>query len=146
MLETSLFESGGRAQKRKPATVFASVALHGVVIVFLLLIPIVQPQAIPMLTAAVGIPLPVTTEKSAAKPVEPAPEPRVQPYIQLSSTVLTQPVAIPSDIALVIDDPADRIAGVAGARPGDIRGVIASIVEDRETVAPPPPPPPLPPA
>ena len=81
MHETSLFESGGSARTRKPATVLLSTVLHGVIVAVLLLVPLAQPQALPMVSAAIGLPLPVASAKPEPKREVAAPTPSVQPRI-----------------------------------------------------------------
>ena len=68
MLENSMIESGGRTKTRKPLTVLVSVALHGLIVLAMLLIPIVRPQGLPMLAEAYGLPLPVVPEPAAPPP------------------------------------------------------------------------------
>jgi len=99
MLETSLFESSGSARTRKPVTVLVSTALHGVAIVTLILIPILQPQVAPMLSAAVGIPL---AELPKAQPkIETVEAPRIQPRI----------LPAPGDLITAIDPTRHRDGG-----------------------------------
>src|SRR6185295_9199366 len=104
MLETALFESDRHADARKPGTVLLSTAIHAVIIVVLVLVPLFQPQAIPALAAAVGIPL---SEMPKPKPPE-VPvqaQPVVQKVIQVDPHDLIAPPVIPPDIAHIVDAP-----------------------------------------
>ncbi len=70
---------------------------------------------------------------------------------EFDSGQLTQPVAIPDQVAIIDEDyqpPSSGIAGVVGGFSGGqvgghIGGVISSIISSAPTVAPPPPPPPV---
>jgi hypothetical protein len=48
MLEDSLFESQGRKKRRNPVTVAVSVMAHVVTVLALVLIPLLQTQALPV--------------------------------------------------------------------------------------------------
>ncbi len=69
---------------------------------------------------------------------------------EFDTGALTQPVAIPDNVAIIEEDissPSAGIAGVVGGVPGgsiggSIGGVLGSIISSAPTVAPPPPPPP----
>ena len=141
MLETSLIESGGNAKTRQPATVLVSMALHGIVIGMLLLVPLAQPQALPMLSAT-GIPLPIVSAKPKPKTEVAAATPTIQPQIVPAPGDLIAPTKIPSDIAAVDDDPAATVALLPAPSPGNMRSLIRGLIENETTsVAPPPPPP-----
>ncbi len=146
MLETSLFESSGSARTRKPATVLLSVALHALIVAVLLLVPLAHPQALPMLSAAVGLPLPVAASKPEPKREIAAPAPDVQPQIARDPGALYTPERIPDDIAQVVDDPAVAIAQLPSSDRGSIGRLLQSFSDPKEaaTVLPPPPPPPPP--
>jgi protein TonB len=145
MLETSMFESGrGRAQTRKPATVLVSTGLHVVVILVLLLVPLAHPQALPALSAAVGLPLPVVAKAGTPKQAE-ARGTVVQPHIRPASSDLIQPAAIPSDIALISDDPSDAFTEITSSPISTVGSLLRSIAERPEvSTVPEPPPPPMP--
>ena len=69
---------------------------------------------------------------------------------EFDTGALTQPVAIPDNVAIIEEDiasPSAGIAGVVGGVPGgsvggSIGGVLGSIISSAPTAAPPPPPPP----
>ena len=140
MLETSLFESVGNARTRKPVTVLVSTALHALAVVTLILIPILQPQVAPMLSAAVGIPL---AELPKPQPkIETVEAPRIQPHIQIAPGAFIAPEAIPHDIALVVDEPSAAVLATRLDSP--LSNPRLTIVEKEVEAAPPPPPPPPP--
>src|SRR5437660_10047825 len=145
MLETSLLESGGRGQTRKPMTVLVSTALHAIVIIALLFVPLVQPQVVPAFSATIGIPLPVVSKPDAPKPQPASAEPVVQPHIVAAANDFITPIAIPDGIALV-DDPPVGIAAVASTPSTGIRSLLGNLRERPDTSLTPPPPPPPPPA
>ena len=69
---------------------------------------------------------------------------------EFDTGALTQPVAIPDQVAIIEEDiaaPSAGIAGVIGGVPGGsvggtVGGVLGSIISSAPTAAPPPPPPP----
>jgi protein TonB len=140
MLEKSLFESGGSARTRKPVTVLVSTILHACAILTLIVIPVLQPQVAPALSAAVGIALAeIPKPEPKVERVEVAPA--VQPHIIPASSDLIAPAIIPSDIALVIDEPGPRT--VASPPPVTFNDPRTMITKETEVAPPPPPPPPV---
>ena len=145
MLENSMIESGGRRQTRKPLTVLISVALHGLIVLAMLLIPIVRPQGLPMLAEAYGLPLPVMPEPAAPPPETPTAPPVVQHEVQPLPQDLVAPRMIPRDIAIVVDSP--REFAPLPVKPSTGAGdILNRMVQSAMAIEPPPPPPPeLPP-
>jgi periplasmic protein TonB len=145
MLEDALFESRGRKKTRNPVTVALSVLAHVVTIGLLILIPLLQTQAltIPPIDMSLWIP-------KQPKPITAfSAQPRVQKHIQINSSVLTEPTTIPARIAYV-DEPAPPNPGFIPSPGGGDRigSVLIGIVNRQpEVEAPPvaPPPPPTPP-
>src|SRR5438445_7490120 len=103
MLEDSLIESRGRAKTRKPLTVVVSAMAHVVTIVLLVLIPLLQTQALTV------PPVDLSTWIPKIEPIRPSEvfsvEPRVQPYTRPDPNILTQPESIPAEIAYVEEPP-----------------------------------------
>src|SRR5215468_2808390 len=120
MLETSLFESGGGAKTRKPVTVLVSTALHAIVIIVLIVVPLAQPQLAPAFSAAVGFPLQVAAKSDAPKPKLGPAAPRVQPHIVPSPSDFITPTRIPDDIAMVDDEPGAALGPVGAQQTGSI--------------------------
>ena len=90
MLENSLLESGNRESTRKPATVFASTIIHGLIVAALILVPLLHPQAVPILSTDYLVPLPSMPKPIAPVELLPAP-PRVQLQLHADPGVLTAP-------------------------------------------------------
>ena len=145
MLENSMIESGGRTKTRKPLTVLVSVALHGLVVLAMLLIPIVRPQGLPMLAEAYGVPLPVMPEPAAPPPETPTAPPVVRTEVQPLPEDFVAPQMIPRDIAIVVESPRE-FAPLPVKAPSGVGDVLNRMVQNAAAVEPPPPPPPeLPP-
>ena len=143
---------------KKPAAIVA-VAFHVVLISVLIVIPLLIPQRISqtrlvaMLVSTLApppapLPPPVFIH-AAAQPV--APKPRVQKTT--SPDALVMPIAVPKEVARIVDEPIVPDTGVVGGVPGGIPGGVASGVlggilsansnaNPLPVVAPPPPPPP----
>ena len=103
MLENSLFESQGRRKTRKPTTVVVSAIVHIVTVAVLVLIPLMQTQAIviPPVDMALLIP---RTEIPESIQVFSQPSPgRRQPIG--GASVFTPPTAIPEQIPRIFDPP-----------------------------------------
>jgi len=140
MLENSLIESGAHTRTRKPATVLVSTVIHVGLVLTLVLIPLLEPQAVPMLSTAYGLPLPPPLKPNL--PIEVVrPLPRIQTQVQPLPGELIAPTIIPSDIARVVDAPDAGLAIPRGSFEG-IGSVIPVPIERPPVVAPPPPPPP----
>src|SRR5262245_17450446 len=107
MLEDSLFESQPRKKARNPVTVILSVAAHVITLAVLVLIPLLQTQAltIPPVDTSLLLPHVPTTDPI---PVFTA-GPRPQGAPRVVSEALVEPGAMPQKIApsndLVIPEP-----------------------------------------
>ena len=77
MLEDSLFESQGRGKTRKPFTMAIAVVAHAVTITGLVLIPLLQTQAITLPPINLPLLVPRANVFESAVPLVPA-----QPHIQ----------------------------------------------------------------
>jgi periplasmic protein TonB len=152
MLEDSLFESQGRGKTRKPFTMAIAAVAHAVTITGLVLIPLLQTQAITL--PAINLPLLMPRTKFPESPIRLVPvtkaQPNIQQYPQPVSDALITPTRIPNDIARVDDSATPQIAGflpggdstaktlsnIFGPKPG-------SIAPPEPVVPPLPPPPPI---
>ena len=125
--------------------VLLSTLVQCVVISLLLLIPLLNYYELPA-TEFVSF-------LTAPPPPPPPPPPPVMVKVvprEFDTGALTQPVAIPDQVAVIEEDvaaPSAGIAGVVGGVPGGsiggaVGGVLGSIISSAPTVAPPPPPPP----
>ena len=147
MLEDCLLESRPSARSRKPFTLVVSVITHGSLAAALILVPLFQEQLLPQVAmfeplrppeARVRVVDVVPTAKQAA-PAQAAP----------ASTDLIAPLAIPKDIARIVETPIGDTAGFLPAGPGgggngpNIAGIFG--LDPGGRVAAPPPLPPTPP-
>ena len=147
MLEHSLFESEGRTKTRKPMTVVLSVVAHVVTISLLVLIPLLQIQALPVPPVDMSLWIP-RIEPPKSMPVFSA-QPRVQKYTRPDPNLLTEPTAIPQQIRYV-DEPPNPPGGFAPST-GDtgLSSLLSTFVNRQPEVEapslaqPPIPPPPV---
>jgi len=144
MLENSMIGSGGRKKTRKPLTVLVSVALHALIVIAMLMIPIVRPQGLPMLAEAYGLPLPVTSEPAAPPPETPTAAPVVQTEVRPLPQDLVTPIEIPRGIAMIVDPPREFTPVPVGMG-SPLAPILRQMTEPKEAIEPPPPPPELPP-
>ena len=146
MFEDSLMENHIKSTSRLAVAISTGLQLGMVGVA--LLIPLLNYYELPA-TDLVGF-------LSAPPPPPPPPPPpaAIQPQKVIPREFdcgnLTQPVAIPDQVAIIDEDyqpPSAGIAGVVGGVPGgqiggQLGGVIGGIISSAPTVAPPPPPPP----
>jgi len=148
MLENSLIESQDRRKTRKPLTVVVSAIAHLVTIVLLVLIPLLQTQAltippVDMSMWAPRIELPRRIEVFSVQP-------RVHKYTEPAPTLLTYPESIPAKI-VYIDEPGSPPSGFTPSTGNNSTGALFRDVINRPSEAVsllpplPPSPPPLPP-
>ena len=144
MLEDSLFESQGTSKTRKPLTVVVSAIVHVATIAVLVLIPLIQIQAItiPPIDQSLLAPrfdTPKHVEVFSAQP-------RIQKVIQADPNILTAPQFIPKVIEYVDEPtlpnlpPSAAINSVGSL----LRGLINPPAEEIKPSDPGPPPPPPP--
>jgi protein TonB len=141
MLEDSLIDSNDRKKTRKPLTVIVSAVAHLVTIVLLVIIPLLQTQAltIPPVDTSMWAPRIEPPRRFVAFSVQP----RVQKYVRPDSNILTAPESIPTRIAYV-DEPVSPIAAFAPPAGTGVGAFIRELINDRSEEAPPPLPPDLP--
>jgi len=138
---------------RKPSVV-SSLIFHGFLILSLVVIPLLIPQALPKRELFVTMVAPLPPPPAPPRP------PAVQPVaIQRKTDSVTRPVmtealvaptVVPKVVVPIIDPPAAPVvSGVPGGLPGGVRGgVLGGVLSANAAVAPPslaPPPPPPPP-
>ena len=142
MFEDAIMENKGTSRW----AVVVSTVVQCLAVAVLLLIPLLNYYELPaadfvsFLTAPPPPPPPPPPPVTVVKAV-----PR-----EFDTGALTQPVAIPDQVAVIEEDvaaPSAGIAGVVGGVPGgsiggSIGGVLGSIISSAPTAAPPPPPPP----
>lgn len=146
MFENALMEN--QVKSTSGWAVVLSTAVQCLLVLVMLLIPVLNYYELPaadfvsFLTAPPPPPPPPPPPAAVVK-VKPVPR-------EFDTGALTQPVAIPDQVAIIEEDaaaPSAGIAGVVGGVPGGsvggtVGGVLGSIISSAPTAAPPPPPPP----
>ncbi len=126
MLEDSLFESAGRTRTHTPMTVISSVLAHAVVIGVLVLMPLLQMQAVPIPRIDMSLWVPKFEHQTEIELV--APKNPVRSQVEVDPDAVIAPKSIPSEIAYVIDPPSIASVSPAGADRGDaIRSLLREI-------------------
>jgi protein TonB len=151
MLEDSLFESQGDRKTRKPFTLAIAVIAHAVTIGALVLIPLLQTQALTL--APVNLSL-LAPRLPISRSVDIFSTPRpVQKYSAPASDALTAPTWIPPRVVITDDGPPSPIIGLLQAGNIATRQTLSDLFPSNGTILPPvappeavPPPRPLPPA
>lgn len=140
MLEDSLFESQGRKKTRRPVVVVVSVAAHVVTILALVLIPLLQIQALPVPKVDLSMWLP---HVQTPKPIEVfSVHPRVQRSTAAPPSAFVAPPLIPEKIAVVVDEPPRLPAGFVPVSGDGVRGSsLIDLISNHGTIEPPPAPP-----
>ncbi len=144
MFEDSL--SIGNMKGTSGVAVLLSTLVQCVVVSGALLIPLLNYYELPATEF-------VSFLTAPPPPPPPPPPPAVLVKViprEFDTGALTQPVAIPDQVAVIEEDVAAPSAGIAGvvggisggSIGGSIGGVLGSIISSAPTVAPPPPPPP----
>jgi protein TonB len=143
MLEDSLFESQGHGKTRKPFTVAIAVIAHAVTIGALVLIPLLQTQALtlPPVNLSLLAPRLKTSSDVGVFSAHPQARNRVIP----GSNALTAPQVIPPHLAIAEDSGSPVMVpggGGTGRIPLDLLiPSIGDLTPAPLEVAPPPPPP-----
>ena len=134
MLEDSLFESQGHGKTRKPFTVAIAVIAHAVTIGTLVLIPLLQTQALTLPTVSLSLLAP----RIQMRPDIPvfSGHLHVQKNIIPAPDVLTEPQSIPSRIVITDEGPATPIIGLLPSGNEGLGRLISSLV-GKEDVLPP---------
>ncbi len=147
MLEDSLFESQGRGKTRKPFTMAIAVVAHAVTITGLVLIPLLQTQAITL------PPIRLSLLAPRANVAEPVPLVSTQPHIrqqyaQPTSDALITPIDIPKGVVLADDSAPPQFTGLLPGGSDSTRRIVSDLFAPKgsglapaEPLAPPPPPP-----
>jgi protein TonB len=142
MFEDSLFASSGKLKTSRPVTVAISVALQGISVAILVLIPLIYTEALPA-RRLMGILItppapPVPRPVAAASPTVRIP---TRPVRQQQE--LRQPEVIPRTIAILHEAPSPPIAYGSVTNQSDWASDAShSIFREAVAAAPPPPPPP----
>ena len=140
---------------KKPSFV-GSVLFHAMLILTIIVVPLLMPQAIPerelliALVSPIGPP-PAPPPPRVEIPAVVVPKAATQPSRAIASDALMAPVAIPREIAKIVDEPVPPpsgvIGGVIGGVPGGVSGGVlggilaANSIANAPAPLPPPPPP-----
>jgi protein TonB len=103
MLENSLFESAGRRKTHAPFTLLTSLAVHGLVIGVLVLVPLIQMQAVPIPRIDAALWIPRVEPRTEIELV--APQNSVRHHVEVDPEAVIAPQSIPKEVAYVIDAP-----------------------------------------
>jgi len=143
MLQDSLFETQRRTKTRKPVTVVVSVIAHVVSVAVLVLIPLLQTQALTIPPIDLSLLLP-RVEKPQAVTVFSA-QPQVQRQIQADSSVpiFTAPQSVPAQIVYVEEPPKPDFGFFAVSEGSRAPGFDNQTIEVAKPGIEPPSPPPL---
>ena len=138
MFEDSLVESSGALRRRNPWTVALSFAAEGLIAMVLLLLPLINTQALPWheVTAIFNLPAPppaaAPPASSRMRSAQTRPNPAEEP--------LLTPVFIPRRVAMIRDEPANDDAGPApdwaGVPGGTGTGVPNSVLSNMMQLPP----------
>ena len=142
MLEDSVFESARRRANRSPLTIAYSLLLHGAAMGALVLVPLLQMNAVPIPRMDTLLPPPhflktsdVTVDTHTPAPRELTPDP----------DAVIAPTVIPTEIARIVEPPS--VLSIDVTRPDrgtDIRLIFSEVVRKPEETIPSPPTPPEP--
>ena len=145
---------------QKPS-IISSIVFHVALITVLVVIPLLLPQSISHRELLITLVAPLGPPPAAAPPLPPPalapvvrPKAVIPPIQTPAPDALVMPVAIPSEVARIVEEPIASGSGVIGGVPGlpgrtsgSVLGGILSantIASPPPVVVPPPPPPPPP--
>ena len=153
MLEDSLFESQGAKKTRKPVTVVVAAVAHAVAIGVLILIPLLQTQALTLPPINLSLLAPRMEMRAVDVTLVHSARPHIQKQLTPPPGVLTAPEAIPPRI-VIETDPAPPNLGFflpsKGTGGSIVSGLLTREADDLALGPPPapvsaplPPPPPI---
>lgn len=146
--------------KYKKPSIIGSLLFHVALILAVLIIPLLLPQSISerqlliTLIAPIGPPPPPAPPPPVQVVTVAAPQVAKPQVVPEAPVILVTPVAIPKDVARIVEEPIAPPIGVVGGVPGGIPGgvaggVLGGILASNASANPvrelPPPPPPPPP-
>jgi len=147
MLQDSLFETQRQTKTRKPITVVVSIVAHIVLVAVLVLIPLLQTQALTIPPIDVSLLMPRAERPRAVTAF--SAHPQAQRHSQTGSAVpiLTSPQSVPAEIANVDEPPKPdfglyTVNGAGSGAPGFGNQLIEVTAPAIARPSPPPPPPP----
>lgn len=145
MFEYMLESSPLKRKRRNPAAYAVSVGIQVTVLFVLILIPLLNPEALPKQDQMLGWlvapppPPPPPPPPAAAVPVK-----RIKPVSLMDAGRLRAPSAIPKEIVELKDDMGADTGGVVGGVPGGVPGgqmggVLGGVLGGIPSAVPPPP-------
>jgi protein TonB len=144
MLEDSLFESQGQKKTRNPVTVVVSAAAHVVTIVVLVLIPLIQTQALTVPPVDMSLWAPRIEPETPVQVFSARPRVQEQEHTRPDTNILRAPVVIPDNI-IYVDEPPKPTGGFAPSTGNDRASLLVGLLNRPTEAAPPALPPALPP-
>jgi protein TonB len=142
MLEDSLFESRGHKRTRKPVTLVIAAVAHVVTIGVLVLIPLLETQALPL--PPVNMPLWVPRPELKFIPLVPR-RPQTPGQVRPEAQTLTPfsaPQAIPDRIPFIDEPPIAPVGFIPSAGNANGNPFLSTLLDPNSGVAGPPPAPP----
>src|SRR4029077_17784491 len=126
MLEDSLFESQCRNKTGNPVTVTVSAIAHLAMIIVLVLIPLIRPQAITIPPIDKSL---LAPRFDATRPVKVfSAQPRIRKSTQADPNILTTPESIPRVIAYVDDPTTPSVALLPQADANSLGSLLRDLV------------------
>jgi protein TonB len=150
MLEDSLFESRGAQRTRKPVTLVIAVVAHVVTIGVLVLIPLLETQALPLPPVNMPLWIPRPELKFIDLiPRRPQTPSQARPEAQ-AVTPFSAPQTIPEKIAIIDETPVAPVGFIPSAGNPSGNSLLANLLDPNSALGDPtatlaPPSPPLPP-
>ena len=146
-----LIESSSRGGSRDKRSLFVSGAVHAILVLVLIIVPLVHYDTLPAPISYVGLPPASPPPSPPPLPAAPLPNVKVRKVAEVAVSSLMEPATIPIGIPELRDDIPDisTIAtsryGLPGGIPGGDVGAIgdyqpSAVLEYIPAVAPPPPP------
>jgi periplasmic protein TonB len=137
MLEDSTFESARQTATRKPESIIYSLLLHSAATGLLVLIPLLQMQAVPIPRLDSALPAPQFVREHEIDITLSKDIPQLQ--LEVDPGAVITPQFIPQEITRVIDTPSSNLVNLPGT--GNERGIasILHAVIDRLEEVPSPP-------
>lgn len=145
MFEYMLDSSPLRKKQRNPVAYAVSVTLQIGVLFVLILIPLLNPEALPKQEMLSWLAAPPPPPPPPPPPAAAAPVKRIKPVSLMEAGKLRAPTAIPKEIAEIKEEPTgDMGGGVVGGVPGGVPGgqmggVLGGVLGGIPGAVPPPP-------
>jgi periplasmic protein TonB len=147
MLEDSLFESQGHQKTRNPVLFTVSAIAHITAIVVLVLIPLIQTQAITLSSIDQSLLAPRVIRSKPPIEVFSA-QPRIQKYTKADPNILTAPEFVPEKISYVDEPTPPSVGLLPSTATRGVGSLLGNLIRPATEAVPsdpgPPPSPPLP--